>query len=112
GMVGDRIGRRPTIIGSVLAFGTFTACHALIDDMTALIVLRFLAGLGLGALMPSAAAMFAEISPGRRRVLVVTVGMVCVPVGGVLSGLLGAAVLPTFGWRALFAIGGLAAIAI
>ncbi len=112
GMVGDRIGRRPTIIGSVLAFGTFTACHALIDDMTALIVLRFLAGLGLGALMPSAAAMFAEISPGRRRVLVVTVGMVCVPVGGVLSGLIGAAVLPTLGWRALFAIGGLAAIVI
>ncbi len=112
GMVGDRIGRRPTIVASVLTFGIFTACHALINDMTAMIALRFLAGLGLGALMPSAAAMFAEISPRRRRTLVVTVGMVCVPIGGVLSGLLGAAVLPTMGWRALFAIGGLVAVLI
>jgi AAHS family 4-hydroxybenzoate transporter-like MFS transporter len=112
GMMGDRIGRRWTIIGSVLAFGIVTACHALANDVTTMTVMRFLAGLGLGGLMPSAASMFAEISPARSRTLAVTVGMVCVPVGGVLSGLLGAAVLPTMGWRALFAIGGLVALVI
>ena len=112
GMIGDRVGRRPAIVGSVLAFGIFTAGQALINDMISMIALRFLAGLGLGGLMPSAVAMFAEFGPVRRRTLIVTVGMVCVPVGGVFSGLLGAAVLPTLGWRALFVIGGVVAITI
>jgi len=112
GMMGDRWGRRRTIVGSVLIFGAVTALHALASDVPTLTVMRFLAGLGLGGLMPSAASMFAELSPGRSRTLAVTIGMVCVPVGGVLSGLLGAAVLPTMGWRALFVIGGFIALAI
>ncbi len=112
GMLGDRIGRQPTIIASVLFFGVVTTLNALINDMTGLILVRFLAGLGLGGLMPSAASMFAEITPRRWRTLAVTLGMVCVPIGGVLSGILGAIVLPTMGWRALFATGGLFAVAI
>lgn len=112
GMLGDRLGRRRTIVGSVLIFGIVTACHALANGVPALTAMRFLAGLGLGGLMPSAASMFAELSPSRSKTLAVTIGMVCVPVGGVLSGLLGAAVLPTMGWRALFAIGGLIALVI
>jgi len=112
GMIGDRIGRRRTIIFSVLAFGLATFANAFVNDINAMIAMRLLAGMGLGGLMPAAAAMFAEFAPTHRRALAVTLGMVCVPAGGALSGLLGAAVLPEPGWRALFLIGGGIAIAI
>ena len=112
GLLGDKWGRRPTIVGSALFFGVATLANAFVNDITSMTVMRFFAGLGLGALMPAAAAMFAEFAPTRRRALVVTLGMVCIPLGGVLSGVLGAAVLPTFGWRALFVIGGGVAILI
>lgn len=112
GMLGDKWGRRPTIIGSVLLFGVATLANAFVNDIEALTATRFVAGLGLGALMPAAAAMFAEFAPTRRRALVVTLGMVCIPLGGVLSGVLGVAVLPTWGWRSLFLVGGALAIAI
>lgn len=112
GMVGDRIGRRPTIVGSSLAFGLLTLVNAFVGDVPSLIAIRFLAGLGLGALMPASAAMIAEVSPARHKALAVTFGMACIPIGGTLSGLLGAAVLPAPGWRALFLIGGGVATAI
>jgi len=112
GMLGDRFGRRPTIVGSVLSFGVATLANAFVNDITSMTALRFLAGLGLGALMPAAAAMFAEFSPTHRRSLVVTLGIVCVPLGGTLSGLLGAVLLPTWGWRSLFVVGGGAAVVI
>lgn len=112
GLLGDKWGRRPTIIGSSLFFGVATLANGFVNDITSMTALRLFAGLGLGALMPAAAAMFAEFSPTRRRALVVTLGMVCVPLGGTLSGLLGAAVLPIWGWRSLFVIGGVTAIVI
>lgn len=112
GMLGDRFGRRPTIIGSVLAFGIATFANAFVNDITSMTLMRFLAGLGLGALMPAAAAMFAEFSPLHRRSLVVTLGIVCIPLGGTLSGVLGAVLLPVWGWRSLFIVGGGAAIII
>ncbi|WP_334162647.1 MFS transporter [Phenylobacterium sp.] len=112
GLLGDKWGRRPTIIGSVLLFGVATLANAFVNHVASMTAMRLVAGLGLGALMPAAAAMFAEFSPTRRRALVVTLGMVCVPLGGTLSGVLGAAVLPTWGWRSLFVVGGLAAILI
>lgn len=112
GILGDKWGRRPTIIGSVLLFGVATLANGFVNDITSMTAMRLIAGLGLGALMPAAAAMFAEFSPSRRRALVVTLGMVCVPLGGTLSGVLGAALLPTWGWRSLFVVGGLAAIAV
>ncbi len=75
GMVGDRIGRRPTIVGSSLAFGLLTLVNAFVGDVPSLIAIRFLAGLGLGALMPASAAMIAEVSPARHKALAVTFGM-------------------------------------
>ena len=57
GVVGDRMGRRVALIGSVLIFGVLTAAAALVDSLWALGVLRFLAGLGLGGAMPNAAAL-------------------------------------------------------
>ena len=57
--------------------------------------------------MPTASTLAAEFAPLRRRPAAVKLTLVCVPVGGMLGGLLAARILPGFGWRGLYAIGGL-----
>lgn len=106
GFVGDRLGRRTALLGSMWVFGILTVVTAFVHSVDALVVLRFLAGIGLGGAMPNAAALAAEYVPVRMRPVAVTVTIVCVPLGGTLAGLLGSQALPTLGWRPLFIIGG------
>ena len=106
GLIGDRLGRKRALLGSVVMFGVLTLAAAAADGPIALAVLRFLAGLGLGGAMPNAAALAAEFVPQNRRALAVTLTIVCVPVGGILAAALSEPLLPYLGWRGLFALGG------
>ena len=106
GYIGDRIGRRTALLGSIVWFGVLTVLVSLAGDVTTLTALRFFAGLGLGGAMPNAAALAAEYVPLRRRASAITFTIVCIPIGGTLAGFTGAIVLPAYGWRALFLIGG------
>jgi AAHS family 4-hydroxybenzoate transporter-like MFS transporter len=106
GYIGDRIGRRMALLGSVIAFGVLTILVSFASDVTTLTALRFFAGLGLGGAMPNAAALASEYVPLRQRPSAVTLTIVCIPLGGTLAGFTGALVLPAYGWRALFLIGG------
>jgi AAHS family 4-hydroxybenzoate transporter-like MFS transporter len=112
GILGDRIGRSTALLGSVTWFAALTALVAFADGLTTLTVVRFLAGLGLGGAMPNAAALTAEFVPARQRPIAITLTIVCIPVGGVLAGLAAGAVIPAYGWRALFAAGGLVPLAL
>jgi MFS transporter, AAHS family, 4-hydroxybenzoate transporter len=112
GLIGDRIGRRPALLGSVLAFGAFTAALAVVNTIEMLTVLRFLAGLGLGGAMPNAATLASEYVPQRYRPLAVTLTIVSIPLGGALAGELAAMLIPTQGWRMLFGICGVASVVI
>jgi MFS transporter, AAHS family, 4-hydroxybenzoate transporter len=112
GIAGDRFGRRVALLGSVIAFGVLTVVVSFASTIPALVVLRFLAGLGLGGAMPTAAALSSEYVPLRHRASAVTLTIVCVPLGGMLAGLLGGMILPQFGWRALFLVGGLVPLAL
>jgi AAHS family 4-hydroxybenzoate transporter-like MFS transporter len=107
GLAGDRFGRKAALVASVFSFGVFTLAVAAVDGLMALGVLRFLAGVGLGGAIPNAAALASEFVPARHRPFAVTLTIVCVPIGGTLAGVLAARVLPEFGWRTLFVIGGL-----
>ncbi|AON53387.1 MFS transporter [Herbaspirillum seropedicae] len=111
GLFADRFGRRMAIIGSVFVFGVATSLIAFSPDVTTIAILRFCAGLGIGGALPSSTTMTAEFSPARRRTLTVTATIVCVPLGGMLAGLFANAVLPHYGWRGLFLIGGLLPVA-
>lgn len=110
GLLGDRFGRRPTLIGCMLFFACATGGIAFAQDLTTVGALRFLAGAGIGGALPNAAALTAEFTPARNRPVAVTCTIVCVPLGGIVGGLLAAQLLPTLGWRALFVVGGAAPI--
>jgi AAHS family 4-hydroxybenzoate transporter-like MFS transporter len=56
--------------------------------------------------------MTAEFTPARRRTLAITATIVCVPLGGMLAGVFASFILPAFGWRALFFLGGLLPVAL
>ena len=106
GNLGDRFGRRIALLGSIVTFGFFTALSSQADSMTSLTILRFLAGLGLGGGLPNGVSLASEFVPLRHRGFAVTLTIVCVPLGGVLAGFIGSEVLPVYGWRTLFVIGG------
>lgn len=108
GKLGDRVGRKPALIGSILMFAMATLASATATDLVSLASWRCLAAIGLGGAMPNATALLAEYAPARHRSMAVTLGIVCVPLGGLVGGLIAAQVLPGLGWRALLIIGGTA----
>jgi AAHS family 4-hydroxybenzoate transporter-like MFS transporter len=112
GWAADRIGRKWSLISSVLVFGAATAVSALVDTVDALGVARAVAGLGLGGALPTATAMIAEYTPLRSRSIGIALGMVSIPIGSMLGSLVAAALIEDLGWRALFAIGGLLPVAL
>jgi AAHS family 4-hydroxybenzoate transporter-like MFS transporter len=111
GLFADRFGRRMAVIGSVFLFGVGTCSIGFAPDVITIAGLRFIAGLGIGGALPGSTTMTAEFTPARRRTLAVTATIVCYPLGGMIAGLFASAVLPAYGWRGLFWIGGLVPIA-
>ncbi len=106
GYFGDRFGRRIALIGCVVTFGVATIATTLVNGFVGLTLLRFVTGLGTGGALPNASALAAEFAPLRRRATAVKLTLVCFPLGGMLVGLLAARLLPRFGWRGLYAVGG------
>ncbi len=106
GYVGDRFGRRTALIGCVSLFGLATIATSMVGGVGWLAVLRFITGMGAGGALPNAAALSAEFAPLRRRHAAVLLTVLCVPLGGMLGGVIASQVLPALGWRALYGIGG------
>jgi AAHS family 4-hydroxybenzoate transporter-like MFS transporter len=107
GLIGDRLGRRVALLGSVVSFGLLTILVSFAGSIAMLTALRFFAGLGLGGAMPNAAALSSEYVPRRQRPFAVTLTIVCIPLGGSLAGFVGGQILPRFGWHGLFLVGGI-----
>jgi AAHS family 4-hydroxybenzoate transporter-like MFS transporter len=108
GPLADRVGRKKIIILSTLAFGIGALITAFVHDVGILIAIRFLTGLGLGGAMPNAIALTSEFNPRRRRATMVMIMFCGFSVGAALGGLLAAALIPQFGWRSVFILGGAA----
>lgn len=111
GPLGDRSGRKPTLLASVGMFGLFSLATAFACGYEQLLTLRFLTGLGLGGAVPNLTALVAEYVPRRWRAVMISVILLGVPLGGLLGGVLTAKLLPMFGWRSIFAAGGLLPLA-
>ncbi len=112
GWLGDRLGRRTVLMASLILFGLMTSLCATASGIGTLIGLRILAGIGLGGAVPNATVMINETAPARHRAAAVALGIVCIPVGGVIAGLIASVVAEMSSWRLLVLIGGMAPVAL
>lgn len=112
GPLTDRFGRRSMLLVTVTSFSVLTLLCAFAPGPVLFGVLRFLAGLGLGGVLPVAIAMVNEFARSGRGGSATTVLMTGYHVGAVLTSLLGILVIPGLGWRAMFVIGALPALAL
>jgi AAHS family 4-hydroxybenzoate transporter-like MFS transporter len=103
----DRVGRKKIILSGILVFGIFNLASAFAHTLTVLLILRFLAGIGLGASIPSTIALAVEYFPARARATVIGVMFVGYTVGATLGGFIAARLIPQYGWPSVFYIGGL-----
>ncbi|MEZ2902627.1 MFS transporter [Acinetobacter terrestris] len=107
GTLADKIGRKKVIMICVLLFSGFTFAGGFASTPTEFGVLRFLAGLGIGGVMPNLVALTSEYAPARLRATLVTTMFSGYAVGGVMAALLGAWFTPDFGWQIMFFIAGI-----
>ncbi len=106
--IADYLGRRTLILLCLVVMSTGVLLTAYAQNITQLTVLRFASGLGIGALLASAATLTAEYAPDRRKNFLVSAVLAGYPVGATLSGVAAASIIPEFGWRTMFIAAGLA----
>jgi len=111
GRLADRIGRKPVLTASLLAFGVCSLLTAGAWDMPTLTLARLATGLGLGGAMPNMIALAADVTGERGRNATVGLTYIGMPVGGTVASLL-ALNLPAGAWRQLFVIGGVAPLVV
>lgn len=105
GTVSDYIGRRTSFSATIGIFSVFTALVAASWNVASLAVFRFLSNFGLGGEVPVTSTLGSEFSPSRIRGAMAGNLLTAFPVGLILAAVLSLTILPTFGWRALFAVG-------
>ena len=102
GPLSDRIGRKKAIMICVILFSGFTVLNGFARNPTEFGICRFLAGLGIGGVMPNVVALMNEYAPKRMRSTLVAIMFSGYSVGGMLSAGLGIVLLPAFGWQSVF----------
>jgi AAHS family 4-hydroxybenzoate transporter-like MFS transporter len=112
GLLGDRLGRKPILIGCAVVFGLFSLISAFAASPLYLAALRFPTGLGLGGGIPLAVALTADFAPAETRGRLVILTCLGVGTGFTLGGLLASCLVGLFGWPAIFVTGGLLPLAI
>jgi len=110
GRLADRFGRRGTLAASMLLLGLCSLLTAAAPGLAALVLARFLTGMGLGGALPNFIALASEGTAPARRVSSVAFLMAGMPLGGMLAGLVALGEKLGYGWRAIFAVGGVAPI--
>lgn len=106
GMLSDRVGRKKVIIGCVMLFSVSTVINGLATTPWEFGALRFIAGLGIGGVMPNVVSLMSEYSPARRRSTLVALMFSGYAVGGMISAGLGIWIVPNFGWQIMFFLAG------
>src|SRR3984885_10319470 len=106
GQAGDRFGRKPVLIFSVLVVALGSLATPFTHSISALLIVRLVTGFGLGGALPIIISITSEFSPKRLRLNIVALMYCGFPFGSVLGGVLAAQLIPRFGWASVFYIGG------
>ncbi len=112
GFLGDRFGRRFTYQANLAVFGLASLGAALAPSMNVLIACRFVMGLGLGAENVVGYSTLTEFVPPQKRGKLQGLMAVFVVSGLPVAGLIGLLLIPSFGWRAMFVLGGIGALGV
>lgn len=105
GSLADKLGRKKLIIFCVVLFSIVTFFTGFASNPTEFGIYRFIAGLGIGGVMPNAVALITEYAPKRMRSMLVTIMFSGYAVGGMLAAGLGILLIPQFGWPSVFFVG-------
>jgi MFS transporter, AAHS family, 4-hydroxybenzoate transporter len=108
GPLGDLMGRKATTIIATIWYSVLSLATLFVHGLTDLVAVRFLTGMGLGAVLPLTIALMCEYAPQRMRAIVVNIMLCGLSLGGVIGGLGGAELIPLYGWKIMFYIGGFA----
>jgi AAHS family benzoate transporter-like MFS transporter len=107
GSVADVIGRRKVMLTAYAWFSVGMALTALATSTTTFGLLRFVTGIGVGALVATTGALVAEFAPAGKKNLANAISYSGVPLGSLLAALLAILLLDVIGWRGMFWIGAL-----
>jgi AAHS family benzoate transporter-like MFS transporter len=105
GAVTDVVGRRKIVLISIAWFSVAMALCAMAPSPELLGLFRFVGGLGLGGVVPTAIALTVEYAPPHRRNVYNALMYSGYSVGGIMAALLALALLAEHGWRVMFWIG-------
>ncbi|MFG3620604.1 MFS transporter [Nocardia sp. NPDC047654] len=108
GILADRIGKKKVMLATLILFSVFTLAVSIAPGLTLFLVFRFLAGVGIGGIVPTLIAYVAEFSLRERRFANNTIMLVGTAIGGMLAPLAGLALLAGLGldFRILWIMGG------
>ena len=112
--IGDRFGRKLSLIVSVTLFTVGSVMSATATDIWWLIGWRVLSGMGIGAEIAATSTFLSELSPARLRGRFSCLAIFSGFVGFAIVPFVALALVPEFewGWRALFVIGGFGGLVI
>ena len=99
GWIGDSYGRKTALIPAISCSASSPSAAAYSTNLTRLFWLRFIAGLGIGGVIPNVVAINAESAPRNLRATLAIIAIGTVPIGGALAGFASAALVPTL-WLA------------
>ncbi|MBK5959614.1 MFS transporter [Rhodoplanes elegans] len=112
GWFADNYGRKTALMVGIAIFGLFTAAIGLAQGYYSIMVLRFIAGLGLGGIWGVIAAYISETWPSHQSGRAASFVFSSWPIGFGSAALLAGFILPRYGWRVLFFCGAVALVAV
>lgn len=105
GTITDLIGRKWTLICCLALFSITMGLAAIAPSPEFFGISRFIGGIGLGGVIPTASALTVEYSPKKRQSFIYALMFTGYPLGVVLGAILSMFMLEDFGWRIMFGIG-------
>ncbi|NCN83478.1 MAG: MFS transporter [Sphingomonadales bacterium] len=111
GLLADRIGRSPVVVGSLLVMAGGMALAAMANGILELGVIRLVTGLGIGGMLACTNAIVAEAASNRVRAAAVAVMAAGYPLGAIIGGSIASELLKDGSWRDIFWLGAGATIA-